>query len=53
MYENRTKKTVEIVLRVGEDWRENDGGVNIAKIYCKHKCKDHNISFCTTRKKKY
>jgi hypothetical protein len=42
MYESRTMKPVEIVLRRGEEMRENDGGVNT--IYCKHICKCHNES---------
>jgi hypothetical protein len=24
--------------------RENDGGVNVINIYCKHICKYHNVS---------
>jgi hypothetical protein len=43
MYENRTMKTVEIVLRRGGIW-ETDGGVNIIKIYCKHIRKCHSES---------
>jgi hypothetical protein len=30
--------------------RENDGGGNLIKIYCKNICKCHNDSPCTTNK---
>jgi hypothetical protein len=45
MYETRTMKLVEIVLRgrAGK-MRENDGGVNLIKIYCKNIYKCHNVS---------
>jgi hypothetical protein len=32
--ENRTVKLADLVLI-----RENDGGVNLSKIPCKHRCK--------------
>jgi hypothetical protein len=44
MYENRTVKPVEIVLRSGGGMRDNDGGVNPIKIYFKHIYKCHNVS---------
>jgi hypothetical protein len=28
---------VEIILRKGKEMRENNGGVNLIKIHCKHK----------------
>jgi hypothetical protein len=35
----------EIVLRSGgRGMRENDGGVNVTKMYCKHICKYHSVS---------
>jgi hypothetical protein len=43
IYENRSMKPVEIVLR-REGKKE---GVNLTKIYCKHICKCH-MSLCTT-----
>jgi hypothetical protein len=42
--ENRTMKPTEIFLRSGEVLRENDGGMNLINIYCKHICKCHNKS---------
>jgi hypothetical protein len=37
LYENRKMKPVEIVLRRGRlGKRENDGGINLTKIYSKH-----------------
>jgi hypothetical protein len=48
MYENRTRKLVEIVLRRGRGMRENDGGGKLKK-YCKHICQCHNVSpYATT-----
>jgi hypothetical protein len=48
IYGNRIVKSVEIVLRRhGEGMRENDGVVNLIKIYCKHLCKCHNVVPCT------
>jgi hypothetical protein len=48
VYENRTQKLVEIILR---RWEEGLGktmeGMNLIKIYCKHICKSHNVSPCT------
>jgi hypothetical protein len=42
----RTMKPAEIVLRRGRGGiKENDGGRNLMKIYCKHICKRHNESF--------
>jgi hypothetical protein len=41
-------KSVKIVLRRGKgDWRTMVG-VNLTNIYCKHICKYHNVSPCTT-----
>jgi hypothetical protein len=28
--------------------KENDGGVNLTKVHCKHIWKYHNETFCTT-----
>jgi hypothetical protein len=42
MYEHRTMKPVEIILRRGEGLREKNGGGDLIKIYCKHICKYHN-----------
>jgi hypothetical protein len=37
MYENGKVRSVEIILRMGEkEIKENDRGMNLAKIYCKH-----------------
>jgi hypothetical protein len=45
IYENRRMKPVEIVLRRGgEERRENDGGVNLPKVYHKHICRYNNAS---------
>jgi hypothetical protein len=32
----------------GEGLGENDGGVNLIKIHCKHMCKCYNKIQCTT-----
>jgi hypothetical protein len=48
IYENRRMKSIEIVLRRGRGTTNNDGGVNLIKIYCKHICKCHNVSACAT-----
>jgi hypothetical protein len=48
IYGNRRMKPVEIVLKRGEwERKRTTEGVNL-KIYCKHICKYHNISPCTT-----
>jgi hypothetical protein len=39
VYENKTMKLVEIVLRREREMRESDGGVNLTKIHCKYICK--------------
>jgi hypothetical protein len=44
MYENRTMKAVEIVLRRGKEMRENGRGVSLIKIYCEHMYKRHDGS---------
>jgi hypothetical protein len=31
------------ILGRGRGIKENDGGMNLTKIYCKHFCKCHNI----------
>jgi hypothetical protein len=37
LYENRIMKPVEIVLKWREGKiRENNGGVNVTKMYCRH-----------------
>jgi hypothetical protein len=41
VYENRTMKSAEIVLR-REGIRKNNGGVNPINMHCKHICKCHN-----------
>jgi hypothetical protein len=44
MYKNGKMRPVETILRMaGGGIKENDGGVNLTKIYCKHFCKCHNI----------
>jgi hypothetical protein len=49
IYGKGKMKPAEIVLRRrGGRNRENNGGVNLTKIYCKHMCKYHNVSPCTT-----
>jgi hypothetical protein len=48
MYENRIMNPVVIVLRRGGGIRENDGRLNLFKIYCNHICKYHNVSPCKT-----
>jgi hypothetical protein len=48
IYENKKMKSVKIVLRRGEGIRENDGGVNLIKIYCKNVCKYRNAAPQTT-----
>jgi hypothetical protein len=47
IYENRRMKTWNL-RNGGEGERENDGGVNLSKIYCKHVHKYHSIFPCTT-----
>jgi hypothetical protein len=42
LYENRTVKPVEIVLRSRRGWaRENDGGGGCDKVHCKDIWKCH------------
>jgi hypothetical protein len=49
VYENRRMKPVETVLRCrGEKKMEKYGGLNPAKINCKHACRYHSVSPCTT-----
>jgi hypothetical protein len=43
MNENGKMRPVETILRMGEGIRENDGGVNLAMIYCKHFGKCHSV----------
>jgi hypothetical protein len=40
-YENGKVRSAETILRRGRRIKENDGGVNLTKIYCKHFCKCH------------
>jgi hypothetical protein len=47
LYSCMKMKPIEIILRKGKGMRENNGGVNLIKIYCKHICKCHNVSPCT------
>jgi hypothetical protein len=43
LYENRTVKSIEIILRSGEEgWGKIMEGVNLINIYYKHMCKCHN-----------
>jgi hypothetical protein len=43
MYENGTMRPIETILQSGGGGiKENDGGVNLTKIYCKHFCKCYN-----------
>jgi hypothetical protein len=48
IYGNRGMKPVEIVLRMGGGKGRMMEGVNLTKIYCKHKCKYDNVPPCTT-----
>jgi hypothetical protein len=41
MYENRTIKAAEIVLRRGEEGETL--GMHLIRIYCKYLCKNHNV----------
>jgi hypothetical protein len=52
IYENRRMKLVEIVVKGrGKEGRgQTMEGVNLSYIYCKHICKYHNVSPCTTIK---
>jgi hypothetical protein len=44
MYENGKMRSVETILRIGgRGIKEDDGGVNLTKIYCKHICKCHYV----------
>jgi hypothetical protein len=36
-------RPVETILRMGGWVKENDGGVNLTKLYCKNFCKCHNV----------
>jgi hypothetical protein len=45
MYENGKMRPIETIVRMGGGRiKENDGGVNLTKIYSKHLCKCHNVS---------
>jgi hypothetical protein len=46
MHENRRMKPVEIVLRRRRRLRENDGGGESNKLYCKHIGKHRNAPLC-------
>jgi hypothetical protein len=49
VYENRTMKPVEIVLRMGaEGWGRMMEEVDLIKTHCKHVCKCHNEPPWTT-----
>jgi hypothetical protein len=48
VYEYRTMKHVEIVLRKRGRMLENDGEVNVIKTYCMYIYKCNNKSLCTT-----
>jgi hypothetical protein len=44
-HENGKVKPVQTILRTGIGGiKENDGGVNLTKIYCKYFCKCHSVS---------
>jgi hypothetical protein len=44
MYENGKMRPVETILRMGgREIKENDGRVNLTKIYCEHFCKCDNV----------
>jgi hypothetical protein len=44
MYENGTMGPVETLPGMGGGGiKENDGEVNLIKMYCKHFCKCHNV----------
>jgi hypothetical protein len=44
MYENGKMRPVETILRSrGEEIKENDGGAEFDKLYCKNFCKCHNV----------
>jgi hypothetical protein len=43
MYENGKMRPVETTPGMGGGLKENDGGVNSTKIYCKVFCKCHNV----------
>jgi hypothetical protein len=44
MYENGKMRPVETIPGIeGGKITKNDGGVNLAKIYCKHFCKCHSV----------
>jgi hypothetical protein len=45
VYENRTLKPVEILLRKGRRRGGRGEGVAVMKTYCKHIWKYHNVSF--------
>jgi hypothetical protein len=42
MNENGKMRPDETIPGMGEGIKENDGGVNLAMIYCKNFCKCHN-----------
>jgi hypothetical protein len=44
IYKNRRVKPVQIVLRRGGGGKRENDGRGKSKIYCKHKCKYHNVS---------
>jgi trehalose utilization protein len=49
VYENRTMKPIEDVLRRGGECKRMVEGMNLIKIHCKHICKCYNESlYCTT-----
>jgi hypothetical protein len=44
-------RSIKIFIRKDRGWkRENDGGVNLTKLYFKHICRYHNVFPCTTVK---
>jgi hypothetical protein len=44
MYGNGKMRAVETILRMeGGTIRENNGGINLTKMYCKHFYKCHNV----------
>jgi hypothetical protein len=41
VYEDRTMKSVKILLSKEEGMRENDDGMNLSRVHCKHAWKCH------------
>jgi hypothetical protein len=50
LYENRTIKPAEIVLKREQGISENGGGVNLTQTHCKPMWKCHSENPCATNK---